>query len=43
MVEKVFEKVCELVMDIKDKVEKIVDCGVNYFLNWIGLVMVKDI
>ncbi len=42
-VEKVSEKARESVTDTKDKVEKIVDRGVNHSLNRIGLVTVKDI
>lgn len=42
-VEKVSEKAKESVIDTKDKVEKLLDHGVNHSLNRIGLVTVKDI
>ena len=42
-VEKVSEKAKESVTDTKDKVEKILDNGVNHSLNRLGLVTVKDL
>ena len=40
---KVTEKAKESVTDTKDKVEKILDTGVNHSLNRIGLVTPKDL
>ena len=40
---KVTEKAKESVTDTKDKVEKILDTGVNHSLNRIGLVTAKDL
>ena len=40
---KVTEKAKESVTDTKDKVEKILDTGVNHSLNRIGLVTLKDL
>ncbi|KWQ05018.1 MAG: phasin family protein [Acinetobacter harbinensis] len=42
-VEKVSFKAKESVIDTKDKVEKLLDQGVNHSLNRLGLVTVKDI
>ncbi|WP_374665714.1 phasin family protein [Acinetobacter sp.] len=42
-VEKVSEKAKESVTDTKDKVEKILDNGVNHSLNRLGLVAAKDL
>lgn len=42
-VDKVSEKAKESVVDTKDKVEKILDNGVNHSLNRIGLVAAKDL
>lgn len=42
-VEKVSEKAKESVVDTKDKVEKMLDHGVNHSLNRIGLVTLKDL
>ncbi|MEG2359732.1 phasin family protein [Acinetobacter sp.] len=42
-VEKVSEKAKESVTDTKDKVEKLLDNGVNHSLNRLGLVAAKDL